>query len=234
VGTTNFGRDIVARAVGGDTTGNADTATGSSATSLTATGTPYTASSGGPPAGGGLVGHIVLAGSTAANMTYGVVLSNTTSVLTVDQWHSLTLPETVATTPSTTAPYVVLPGGAPAFYMGISVATRAFNAADSFLTNDGTTISELWFSGGGLRRRLATWAHTNGTATYTVANTYTANGSDTLPQTVAKIGIFQSFVNTTVTTSNSGGNLFNTLLSATATLSASGDNVAITDTVTIS
>jgi hypothetical protein len=234
VGLSSNGRDAVARMVGGDPLGIADTATGTSATSLTATGTPFTASSGGPPALGGLVGHIVVAGTTAANFAYGVILSNTTSVLTIDQWHSLTAPETVATTPSTTAPYVVLPGGAPCFYMGISVATRAFNAADTVLTNDGTTVSELWFSGGGLRRRLGSWAHTNGTATYTLANTFTANGSDTLPQTVAKLGVFQHYVNAAVTTSNSGIILFQTLLSATATLSASGDNVAITDTVTIS
>lgn len=234
MGTTNFGRDIVARAVGGDPTGIADTATGTAATTLTATATPFTASSGGPPENGGFVGHVVVAGTTAANFAYGVILKNSTSVLTVDQWHNFTTPETVASTPSATAPYVVVPGGAPNFYMGISVATRVFNAADNFLTNDGSTISELWFSGGGMRRRLATWAHTNGTATYTVANTFTGNGSDTFPQTIAKIGIFNAFVNTTVTTANTGANLFNTLLSATATLSASGDNVAITDTVTIS
>jgi hypothetical protein len=163
-----------------------------------------------------------------------VILSNSTTVLTVDQWHSMTAPETVGSTPGSTTPFCILPGGAPAFYMGISVATRVFTASDNFLTNDGTTISELWFSGGGLRRRLASWAHTTGTATYTLANTFTANGSDTLPQTIAKIGIFQHFVNTTVTTSNTGGNLFQTLLSSTATLSASGDNVAITDTITVS
>jgi hypothetical protein len=52
---------LVARAVGGDTTGFADTATATSATSITATGTPFTASSGGPPATGGLVGHVVVA-----------------------------------------------------------------------------------------------------------------------------------------------------------------------------
>jgi hypothetical protein len=140
------GRDMVARAVGGDTLGFSGTATGTTGTSLTDSGASFTASSGGPPALGGLVGHVVV----------------------------------------------------------------------------------------GLRRRLASWAHTNGTATYTVSNTFTANGSDTLPQTIAKIGLFQHFVNTTVTTSNSGIILFQTLLSSTATLSASGDNVAITDTVTIS
>jgi hypothetical protein len=234
MGLSTNGRDAVARLVGGDTLSAVGTATGSSATSLTDSGASFTASSGGPPALGGLVGHIVVAGSTAANLTYGVIISNTTTALTIDQWHTVTTPETAASTPSATAPYVVLPGGAPCFYMGISVATRVFTAADTVLTNDGSTVSELWFSGGGLRRRLASWSHTNGTATYALANTFTANGSDTLPQTIAKVGIFQHYVNTTVTTSNSGILLFQTLLSATATLSASGDNVAITDTVTIS
>lgn len=228
MGFTNIGKDAVSRLVGGDPAGIADTATATSATSITATGTPFTASSGGPPANGGLVGHIVVAGTTAANFAYGVVLSNTTSVLTIDQWHSLTAPETVATTPSATAPYVVLPGGAPCFYMGITTDATAFAATDT------TLATELWFSGGGLRRRLASWSHTNGTSTYQLANTYTANGSDTLPKTIAKIGIFQHFVNATVTASNSGIMLFETVLSASATLSATGDNVAITDTVTLS
>lgn len=228
MGLSNNGRDAVARAIGGDATGFAGTATSTTATSLTNTGASFPASSG-TPALGGLVGHVVVAGSV-----YGTIISNTATVLTIDQWHDPTAPETVGSTPTGTSPYVVLPGGFPCFYMGISVATRAFNAADQVLTNDGSTVSELWFSGGGLRRRLASWAHTNGTATYTVSNTFTANGSDTLPQTIAKIGLFQHFVNAAVTTSNSGILLFQTLLSATATLSASGDAVAITDTVTVS
>jgi hypothetical protein len=232
MGLSNFGKDTVAKTVGGDSVGITGTATGTSATTLT-TGAVFTASVAGPPDTGGHVGHIVVAGS-ASPFVYGVILSNSTTVLTVDQWHSMTAPETVGSTPGATTPFCIIPGGAPAFYMGISIATRVFTASDNFLTNDGSTISELWFSGGGLRRRLASWAHTTGTATYTLANTFTANGSDTLPQTIAKIGIFQHFVNTTVTTANTGGVLFQTLLSSTATLSASGDNVAITDTITIS
>lgn len=236
MGLSTNGRDHVAVTVGGDSTSQAGTATASSATSLTATGTPFTASSGGPPAtpGTGHVGKVVYAGTATVVNCYGVVLSNTTSVLTVDQWHSPSAPETAATTPATTSPYVLGPGGSPCFYMGISVATRAFNAADTVLTNDGSTVSELWFSGGGLRRRAAAYAHTSGTATYTVQFTYTANGSDTLPQTVAKIGLFANYVNAAVTTSNSGILLFQTLLSSTATLAAVNDNVQITDTVTIS
>lgn len=227
MGLSNNGRDLVARAIGGDSTGHTGTSTGTSATTLTDTGATFAASSGGPPANGGLVGHIVQAGNV-----YGVILSNTGTVLTIDHWHSMTAPDTVGTTPGATTAYNVLPGGAPAHFGGISIATRVFTAADAFLTNDGSTISELWFSGGGLRRKLMTWAHTNGTSTYTLTGTWTANGSDTLPQTIAKWGCFQHAVTAAPTTSTTGMNLFNTLLSATATLTTSGDNVTLTDTVT--
>jgi len=227
MGFSTGGKDIVARQIG-DTTGYTGTATASSATTLTATGTPFTASSGGPPARGGLVGHIVCTTGSA----YGVILSNTTSVLTVDMWHDLVAPDTVATTPSATAVFAVLPGNAPAFYTGISVATRVFTAADDFLSNDGTTISELWFSGGGLKRKLGTFAHTDGTSTFTLTTTWTGNASDTYPQTVAKWGCFQHEVTAAPTTTTSGRMLFDTLLSATATLSASGDALTVTNTIT--
>src|SRR5262245_15032450 len=234
MGLANNGRDHVAITVGGNVESRQASATASSATSLTDSGASFTASSGGPPATGGLVGHLVASGTTTVVNTYGVIISNTSTVLTVDQWHTPKPPETAATTPASTAPYIVLPGGSPCFYMGISIATRAFNAADAVLSNDGSTVSELWFSGGGLRRRAASFAHTSGTSTYTAQFTFTANGSDTLPQTIAKMGLFANYVNTTVTTSNSGVLLFNTNLSSSATLSAVGDNVQITDTVTIS
>lgn len=234
MGLANNGRDHVATSVGGDPTSSQAAATSTTTTSLTNTGAAFPASAGGPPATGGLVGHLVAAGTTTVVNTYGVIISNTTTALTIDQWHTPATPETAATQPAATSPYIVLPGGAPCFYMGISIATRAFNAADAVLSNDGTTVSELWFSGGGLRRRAAAYAHTGGTATYTVQFTFTANGSDTLPQTVAKIGIFANYVNAAVTTSNSGILLFNTNLSSTATLSAVGDNVQVTDTVTVS
>lgn len=228
MGLTNNGKDAVARAIGGDSFGISDpAATAISATSLTDSGASFPASSGGPPAQGGLVGHVVIATSTV--LTYGVIISNTSTVLTVDQWHDWANPESTLTTPSATTPYAILPGGYPCFYMGVTANATAFSAADTVLA------SEIWTSGGGIRRRLASWSHTTGTATYAVANTFTVNGSDTgLPITVAKIGIFQHFVNATITTSNSGQMLYETVLGSSAVLSAIGDNVAITDTITIS
>jgi hypothetical protein len=166
-----------------------------------------------------------------AGTVFGVIISNTATVLTVDCWHSMTVPGTVGSTPGNIA-YNILPGAAPFIYVGISVATRANNAADAFLSNDGTTISELFFTGGGLVRKASTWAHTTGTSTFTLTTTWTANGSDTLPQTIAKWGNFQALNTIAPTTTTTGPMLFNTLLGSTATLAASGDNVTITDTVT--
>lgn len=235
MGLSNDGKDLVARGVGGDTTGKSGTTTSApTATTATDTGGAFTASTAGPqntntgPHQGGLVGHIVVMATA-----YGVIISNTTTVLTIDMWHTFATPDTAATTPSTGA-YYITPGQAPAAYTGISVATRAFNAADQTLTNDGAAISELFFTGGGLKRKLATWAHTTATNTFTLTTTWTANGSDTLPQAVAKWGAFAAEVTVAPTLATSGPMLFNTNLTATATLAAVGDNVTITDTTTIS
>jgi len=106
-------------------------------------------------------------------------------------------------------------------YVALTANTSAAAAGDTTLTGEITT------AGGGLLRATGTYAHTNGTSTYTITNTFTTNGSDSLPVTIAKVGIFD--------TATSGGALvFETLLGTTATLSASGDTLTITQTVTLS
>lgn len=186
------------------------TATATSATTLTSTG--FIASA--------YIGQIVLAGSTAANFVYGVIVSNTTTVLTVDRWYNpSSLGGAAGTTPAATAPFIILPGGAPAMYTALTANATAPAAGDT------TLAAEITTAGGGLVRKMSTYAHTTGAASYTLTTTFTANGSDTLPVTVAKIGVFTSLV--------SGQMVFETLLSATATLSASGDALTTTHTVTI-
>lgn len=103
-------------------------------------------------------------------------------------------------------------------YMGISANATAPSATDTTLAGEITT------GGGGLVRASATFAHTTGTNTSTLTNTFTANGSDTLPVTIAQIGIFNA--------SSSGTICFHTALSGTATLSVIGDNITVTETVT--
>lgn len=103
-------------------------------------------------------------------------------------------------------------------YMALSANATAPSTASTTLPGEITT------AGGGLLRAQATYAHTAGTNTSTLTKTFTANGSDTLPVTIAKIGVLNA---------TSVGTLgYETLLNATATLSASGDNLTVTETVT--
>lgn len=103
-------------------------------------------------------------------------------------------------------------------YMAISANTAAESAANTSLPGEITT------AGGGLVRAQATYAHTAGTNTSTLTKTFTANGSDSLPVTIAKVGVLNA--------ASSGTFGYEKLLGSTATLSAVGDNVAITDTIT--
>lgn len=109
---------------------------------------------------------------------------------------------------------------AAANYIALTANATAPSASDTTLT------AEIATAGGALIRAQATYAHTTGTATATLTKTFTANGSDALPVTIAKIGIFNA--------STVGTMAHETLLSATATLSASGDAVTITETITAS
>jgi hypothetical protein len=207
----NSGRDLQSLVMGGDTTALAGTATATTATSLTSSG--FTASA--------YIGHIVIAGNSAATFTYGIITANTTTVLTVDRWYNPASPGgTAASTPSATAPFIITPYGAGAPYMALTASASAAAGTDTTLTGEITT------SGGGLIRKLATYAHTAGAASYTLTGVFTANGSDSLPVTVAKLGCFNSI---------SGGTMcFETLLNATATLTSSGDQVTCTETVSLS
>ena len=92
--------------------------------------------------------------------------------------------------------------------------------------SDTTLTGEIVTASGGLIRATGTYAHTNGTSTYTLSNTFTTNANDSLPVTIAKVGIFNA--------ATSGSLVFETLLGTTATLSAVGDTLTITQTVTLS
>lgn len=103
-------------------------------------------------------------------------------------------------------------------YLALTASTTAPASTDTTLAGEITT------AGGGLVRAQATYAHTAGTNTSTLVKTFTANGSDTLPVTIAQIGVFNA---------SSAGTLgYHTALSATATLNVSGDNVTVTETIT--
>lgn len=109
---------------------------------------------------------------------------------------------------------------AAATYLAVTANTTSPSAGDTTLTGEITT------AGGGLVRAVAAYAHTNGASTYTLTKTFTTNGNDSLPVTLGKVGVFNA--------SSSGTMPWSSLLSPTATLSASGDSCQITETITIS
>lgn len=90
---------------------------------------------------------------------------------------------------------------------------------------DTTLTGEIVTGGGGLIRAVGVYAHTVGTSNYTLTTTFTANGSDTLPVTIAKRGVFDAAA--------AGNLVFTTLVTPTATLSAAGDSLTLTDTVSL-
>lgn len=109
---------------------------------------------------------------------------------------------------------------AAANYLAVSANTTTPSAASTTLPGEITT------GGGGLVRAQAVYAHTGGAATAVLSKTFTANGSDSLPVVLAKVGVFNA--------ASAGTLAHETLLNATSTLTVSGDSTAITETITLS
>lgn len=206
----NSGNDMQAAQMGGDVAGYTGTSTSTpTGTTLTDSGATWTTNQ--------WAGHMV----TAHTGVYGVVVSNTSTVLTIDRWYAPASPGGAAgTTPGATGIYVILPGNAPAWYHAVTADAGAPAAGDT------TLASEITTAAGGLKRKLATYAHTGGAASYSLTTVFTANGSDSLPVTLAKMGTFNSVVPAT------GKMIYESAISPTATLSASGDQLTLTQTVT--
>lgn len=108
---------------------------------------------------------------------------------------------------------------AVAKWMALTANATAESATDTTLT------AEIATGGGGLIRQAAVYAHTTGASSYTLTGTFTANGSDSLPVIVAKTGVFNA--------ASSGTLVFEKLLTSTWTATASGDQLVVTQTVSI-
>lgn len=203
----NSGHDVQAAQMGGDLAGDTGTTTSApTATTATDSGKSWTTNQ--------WAGHLVSLGST-----YGIVVSNTGTVLTVDRWYTPSSPGAAAASTPSSGVYVIMPGNAPCWYHALTADSNAPAAGDTTLPSEITTAA------GGLKRKLATYAHTTGVASYTLTTVFTANGSDSLPVTVAKLGCFNTVTPAT------GRLTFETLITPTATISASGDQLTVTHTV---
>jgi hypothetical protein len=91
---------------------------------------------------------------------------------------------------------------------------------------DTTLTAEIATASGGLIRATATYAHTGGVSSWTLSKVFTVNGNDSIPVTVGKVGVFNA--------STVGTLVWATLLGTTATLSAIGDALTVTETITAS
>jgi hypothetical protein len=173
-----------------------------------------------PTAGQGLAGSIVVVGANASgtgSVVYGVIVSNTGTALTVDQWYSGTSTSGAAgTTPNATGQYIVLPGQNPAAWMAITTDATAPTTADTTLT------SEL--AANGFSRAVGTYAHTAAATTYTLIHLWTSSGGTTTVNKEAQFGA--------ATTTGGGVMPFESLEPSPPTL-VSGDTLQNTITTTI-
>jgi hypothetical protein len=230
---TNVGIDMLSQSLlnfqlGGPGVSSGGAFSGTTATAPTAT--TFTTDGVNIPANAA-AGQMIV--TTSGAIRFGIVQSNTSaanSVLTIDRWYDATSlpadPGVAAASTPTAGAWCLVPGNAPAAYMALANNATATAPA----ATDTTLTGEITSAGGGLIRKLATYAHTaasGGAGTTTLTKTWTANGSDSLPVTVSQIGVFQGVV---VAASRM---LFKTALNASATLSTSGDQVQVTETVTL-
>jgi len=210
----NNGADLQCVQMGGGMSGEIGVATVVTATALTSNSAVTHTSN-------DLAGQRVVALSSGA-MVEGVILSNTggtNTVMTINRWvqpgNSVT-----ATTPSNTTAYAILSGGAPARVIALTTNSTAPSVTDTALTGELNNV------GGGLNRAKATYAHTVGTSSYTLSNTWTANSNDGASNTIQKIGVFNSDVTAT------GVMMFESAVTSPPTL-VSGDTVQVSEVVSI-
>lgn len=174
-----------------------------------------------------IAGQLII--TTSGATRFGIVQTNTSaanSVLTIDRWYDFTsLPANVnaaaASTPTAGA-WCIPPGNAPAAYMGLTATATVAVDGDTALTGELNAAGAA-----GLNRQLATYAHSAAGTTTTLTKTFTAAAADTLPVTIAQIGVFQGVVLA------SSRMVFRTVLNATGTFSLIGDQMQVTETVTL-
>lgn len=146
------------------------TSTATGATSLTNSGAAF------PTAGQGLAGQNVYVGGV-----YGTILSNTATVLTIDQWTAGgSTSGAVGSTPGATSVYLIGPGQNPAAWLAITADATTPTSADTTLT------SEL--AANGFSRAVGTYSHTAAATTYALTHLFTCTGGSTTINKEAVLG----------------------------------------------
>ncbi len=237
----NVGRDQQQRIamfgdVGASLNGLAATGTATSPTATTWTGAassfPTATSSAG---NAGLQGHMVFVANAVTsdaftNPVAGVILSNTATALTVDQWYAVPITGATGTTPAAASAAFVLPGAAPVWWVALSTSTSSPAATDVTRSADG-----LWADGtssgtateqtaNGLARAYCGYGSStnptdNTAGQYNFLHTWTYTGATSV--TIGKVVLFNSAAGAGTIP------LLETLLNATATVAANGDTIQL-------
>lgn len=220
---TNIGRDVWSSWTGAfiPAAQNAP-ATVVTTSAVTGTGTTWTASNLATPQLGIATFRLIapVTGLTTAPV-YANVISNTTSVATIDQWWNAA--DGTGTTPAGTNSFILMPGGIGSIrFMALTTDSAAASAADTVLATENTT--------NGCARALATYAHTFGANTATLQKAYSITGTLTA---LHKMGLFCSLTQGGTTAAAGGPVIFESVLNADATV-ANGDTLTVTDTITYS
>ncbi len=222
---TNIGRDIWSGWTGGFIAAGATTAspaTTVTTSAVTVTATPLTASHLTAAVQVGVSGMRIwfpVTGITTAPV-YANCVSNTTSVITIDQWWKVD--DTTGTTPANTNAFQLAPGGVGAIrFMGLTTDASAASAADVVLATEITN--------NGANRQLATYAHTFGANTLTLSKQFSITGTLTA---IHKMGLFPCLPQGGTTEGLGGACFFETVLNADATV-VNGDTLTVTDTITL-
>lgn len=182
----------------------------------------------------GLQGHVAVMGANASgtgSKVLGVVVANTATGFTVDQWYAVPVTGAAGTGPNATAGYCILPGGS-GWLPWIALSTDATAPAATDAQPGGATftgeqtangLARAFVGQGGVTAPIIT----PGTTTSTIALDHTWTYSTTGAVVLAKVLLYNSLSVT--------GNLidFETLLNATGTVSLSGDTIRVTWTFTM-
>jgi hypothetical protein len=184
------------------------------------------------------LGHRVYVYTTSGTVfVWGNCISNTNaasaSVITVDQWYApLTPGGSAGATPGTPWSWVLVDGGmVSTWFAALATGANSPVNTDHTLATNGNV--EYPTAAGGLYRKICpTATDVSATArTVTLVPVWTATGSDTgLPRTFTVIGFFASMV---PGFGGAGGPMkFETTLTpSSAVISASGDQLTVTETI---
>lgn len=216
---TNVGGTWQANLMMGSTVmGYQGTATATSATSLTDTSAAWTTNEW----AGFCVG--------AAGTTYGSIVSNTATVLTIDKWYAPATPGgAAAATPAATASFEIR-GLAPAWWLGVTTTAVSPSSTDTTLSGELTANGfARAFAGGPLASGTGV-ALTSPTATASTTQTFSYTEGVQFTATGSETGIQAAALFTADSTTAGGIMVFENTFSSVNVIS--GDVLTVTWTIT--